>query len=128
MLGLKFNKFGANLPDHLGGHGVFHVLVEQVALLASKHVENADGTVTTASSNVLVVPVKAHTESRHIHVSQHVLGRHLQVRLWVRLDSIQHNKLVNQQGLGHMGAWGQYLREMRGELGEVFLVLVLHLV
>jgi len=91
--------------DHLGGHRVLHILVEKVALLASKHVENADSTVTTASSDVLVMPVKTHTESRYIHVSEHVLGRHLQVRLWVRLDC-----------------------EMRGELGEVFLVLVLHLV
>lgn len=71
MLCLKIKTFGANmyLPNHLGGHGILHILVEDVTLLTSEYIKNADGSVTTSSSNVLIVPVKAYAESRDVNIS-----------------------------------------------------------
>jgi len=88
-LGLKINKFGANLPNHLSGHSILHVLVEDVTLLASEHIEDADSSISTSGGNILIMPVKANTESGYIDISENVLGRDFQVRFGVRLDSVQ---------------------------------------
>jgi len=92
-------------PNHLSGHSILHVLVEDIALLTSEHIEDADGSVSTSSSNILVMPVKAHAESRDIDVTKNVLGRDFQVRLWVRLDC-----------------------EMRGELWKIFSLFIFQFV
>jgi len=61
------------------GHRLFHLGVEEIALLASKHVEYADGAVSTASCNVFVVPVEANCECRDAHITEHILSRYFQV-------------------------------------------------
>jgi len=61
------------------GHRLFHLGVEDVALLASEYIKDANGAVSAASRNVLVVPVEANRESRDAYVTEHVLGRHFQV-------------------------------------------------
>jgi hypothetical protein len=50
-----------------------HVLVQEVALLAGKKIENLDRAVTTASSDVLVVVVKSDAESGRRNIAESVL-------------------------------------------------------
>ena len=75
------------LPDLSNGHGLIHVIIQDVAGLSGECVENTDCTVTVSSSDVLVIGVETDTESLLLGVTQGVLVRHLNVRVLYHLQT-----------------------------------------
>lgn len=72
---------------HLSWHSILHVLVEDVTLLAGEDVEDANSSISTSGSNVLIVPVKADTKCWGIDITKNVLGGHFQIRLRIGHNS-----------------------------------------
>jgi hypothetical protein len=63
----------AHLPEIERWHGLFHIRVKNVALLAGENIENANGTISAASCYVLVVPVEPDRKGGHVCASKNVL-------------------------------------------------------
>lgn len=51
------------LPDLSNGHGLLHVVVEDVTCLPSESVEDSDCAITMSSSDIFVIGVESDTES-----------------------------------------------------------------
>jgi hypothetical protein len=64
------------VPDLGNGHGLIHIGIEGVALLAGENVEYFNTTVSLSSGDVLVVGIETHAESLPIRVSQGILVLH----------------------------------------------------
>ena len=74
------------LPDLGDGHGLLHVVIQDVTGLPREGVEDSDCAVTVSCSNVFVIGVKSDAECLLGGVTESVLVCHLDVRV---LDYLQ---------------------------------------
>ena len=86
---------GRGLPDLGDGHGLLHVVIEDVTGLPRESVEDADCTVSMSRSNIFVIGVEADTECLLGCVPECVLVRHLDVRV---LDYLQTTRSHEDEG------------------------------
>lgn len=82
---------GVAIPDLGDGHGLLHVVVEDVACLASEGVEDSDCAITVSGSNILVIRVESDTEGLLGGVTQGVLVGDLDVRVLHYLQTTSFN-------------------------------------
>ena len=78
---MKRVTFLFGLPDLGDGHGLLHVVVEDVTGLPREGVEDADCAVTMPRSDIFVIGVEADAESLLGGVTERVLVCHLDVRV-----------------------------------------------
>jgi hypothetical protein len=67
------------IPDLSNGHGLVHVVIQDVARFTREGVEDPDCAITMTSSNVFIIGVESHTESLLGGVTQGVLVSDLNI-------------------------------------------------
>ena len=76
------------LPDLSDGHGLIHVVVQDVARLSGEGVEDSDCAIAMTGSNIFVIGVETDAEGLLGGVTKGVLVGHLDIRILNYLKTI----------------------------------------